>query len=153
MLSVFGRMEPPNDRSQVAVTPDGGSVYTANEETASVSVISTSTGTITATIPTGQAPYDEGPFDVATAPNGQTAYVAVLGPGNVSAINTQTNRISGTVNLGPPGTDPFDIAATPTAIYVASQAAGTLTVIDPSSLKITATVTLGDSPYGVAVSP
>ena len=116
-------------------------------------VISTSTGTITATIPTGRAPYDEGPFDVATAPNGQTAYVAVLGPGNVSAINTQTSRISGTVNLGPPGTDPFDIAATPTAIYVASQAAGTLSVIDPISLKITATVTLGDSPYRVAVAP
>jgi deferrochelatase/peroxidase EfeB len=32
-------------------------------------------------------------------------------------------------------------------------AAGTLTVIDPSSLKITATITVGDSPYGVAVSP
>jgi YVTN family beta-propeller protein len=31
--------------------------------------------------------------------------------------------------------------------------AGTVTVIDPSSLKITATVTVGDSPYGVAVGP
>src|SRR5260370_408766 len=132
----------------VAVTPDGGSVYVANEENASVSVISARTGKITATIPTG-----EGPFDVAIAPNGQPASVAVLGPGNVSAINTQTNRISGNVNVGPEGTDPFDIAVTPTAIYVASQAAGTLSVIDPNSLKITATVTLGDRPYGVAVGP
>ena len=77
----------------------------------------------------------------------------MLGPGSVSTVDTQSNRISGSVNLGPPGTDPFDIAATPTAIYVASQAAGTLSVIDPSSLKITATVTLGDSPYRVAVAP
>jgi YVTN family beta-propeller protein len=38
-------------------TPDGGSVYAANEQNASVSVISTSTGKITATIPTGEAPY------------------------------------------------------------------------------------------------
>jgi YVTN family beta-propeller protein len=35
----------------------------------------------------------------------------------------------------------------------ASQAAGTVTVINPSSSKITATVTVGDSPYGIAVSP
>jgi YVTN family beta-propeller protein len=42
---------------------------------------------------------------------------------------------------------------TPTAMYVASQAAGTVTVINPSSSKITATVTVGDSPYGIAVSP
>jgi len=52
----------------------------------------------------------------------------VLGPGNVSTVDTQSNRISGSVNLGPPGTDPFDIAVTPT-------------------------VTVGDSPYGIAVSP
>jgi YVTN family beta-propeller protein len=90
---------------------------------------------------------------VTLAPDGQRAYVAVLGPGNVSAINTQSNRISGTVNLGPPGTDPFAIAATPTAVYVVSQAAGTVTAIDPGSLKITATITVGDSPYGVAVGP
>jgi YVTN family beta-propeller protein len=77
----------------------------------------------------------------------------VLGPGNVLAIDTQTNHIAGTVNVGPPGTDPFDIALTPTAVYVVSQAAGTVSVMDPSSLKITATITVGDSPYGVAVGP
>jgi YVTN family beta-propeller protein len=49
--------------------------------------------------------------------------------------------------------NPFDIVVTPTAMYVASQAAGTVMVINPSSSKITATVTVGDSPYGIAVSP
>ena len=65
----------------------------------------------------------------------------MLGPGNVSAISTQTNRISGTINVGPPGTDPFNIAATSSAIYVTDQGASTLTVINPSALKVTATVT------------
>jgi YVTN family beta-propeller protein len=77
----------------------------------------------------------------------------VLGPGSVSTVDTQSNRISGSVNLGRPGTDPFDIAVTPAAMYVASQAAGTVTVINPNSSKITASVTVGDSPYGIAVSP
>jgi len=38
-------------------------------------------------------------------------------------------------------------------MYVASQAACTVTVINPNSSKITASVTVSDSPYGIAVSP
>ncbi len=98
-------------------------------------------------------PVGEGPFDVALAPDGRSAYVAVLGPGNVSAISTRTHRISGTVNIGPPQTDPFNIAVTSRALYVTNQGAGTLTVIDPKALKVTATVTVGESPCGVAVDP
>jgi DNA-binding beta-propeller fold protein YncE len=60
--------------------------------TASLSVVATRTGTITATVPVG-----DGSFDVALAPDGRSAYVAVLGPGNVSAISTHTHRVSETV--------------------------------------------------------
>ena len=49
-------------------------------------------------------------------------------------------------------TDPFAIAVTSAAVYVVSQAAGTVTVIDPGSLKMTANITVGDSPYGIAVA-
>ncbi|MGW3510498.1 hypothetical protein [Streptomyces sp. NPDC000994] len=38
------------------------------------------------------------------------------------------------------------------AIYVTNQGAGTLTVIDPASLKVISTVTVGAQPYGVAVN-
>jgi YVTN family beta-propeller protein len=98
-------------------------------------------------------PVGEGSFDVALAPGGQFAYVAVLGPGNLSAISTQTHSISGTVNIGPPQTDPFNVAVTSRAVYVTDQGAGTLTVIDPATLKVNATVTVGNGPYGVAVDP
>jgi YVTN family beta-propeller protein len=130
------------------VTPDGGSVYVANEAAASVTVVATGTGKITATVPVG-----EGVFGVTLAPDGQKAYAAVLGPGNVSVIDTRTHHVSSTVNVGPPGTDPFNIAVTSSAVYVTDQGGGTFTVINPSTLKVTATLTLGSSPYGVAVSP
>lgn len=78
------------------------------------------------------------------------AYAAILGPGDVSVISTSTDRISGTVHVGPPGTDPFSIAVTPGAVYVADQGANTLTVINPTTLKVTATINVGNSPYGVA---
>ncbi|WP_443077389.1 hypothetical protein [Streptomyces sp. NBC_01689] len=38
------------------------------------------------------------------------------------------------------------------ATYVTNQGAGTLTVIDPTSRTVVATVSLGTSPYGIAVS-
>jgi YVTN family beta-propeller protein len=55
--------------------------------------------------------------------------------------------------VGPPQTDPFNIAVTSSAVYVTDQGAGTLTVIDAKALKVAATITVGDSPYGVAVDP
>jgi YVTN family beta-propeller protein len=55
--------------------------------------------------------------------------------------------------VGPPQTDPFNIAVTPGAVYVTEQGAGTLTVINPNTLKVTATITVGNSPYGVAAEP
>jgi YVTN family beta-propeller protein len=45
------------------------------------------------------------------------------------------------------------MAVTSSAVYVTEQGAGTLTVIDPKTLKVVATVTVGNSPYGVAVGP
>jgi YVTN family beta-propeller protein len=134
------------DPVAVAVAPGGDSAYVANEVNASVSVVSTRTGTIAATVPTGQ-----GPFGVTLAPSGQSAYAAILGPGNVSAISTRTHRIWGTVNVGPPQTDPFNIAVTSSAVYVTNQGAGTVAVIDPKALKVVATITVGNGPYGVAV--
>jgi YVTN family beta-propeller protein len=88
---------------------------------------------------------------VALGPEGRSLYVADLGPSNVSVIDTSSNRAAATISIGVPGTDPFNIAVTSTAVYVTDQGGGTLTVIDPKTHKVVANVTLGDSPYGVAV--
>jgi len=45
---------------------------------------------------------------------------------------------------------PFNIAVTASTVYVTDQGAGTLTVINPKTLKVAATVMVGTSPYGVA---
>ncbi|WP_327248421.1 hypothetical protein [Streptomyces sp. NBC_01320] len=67
-------------------------------------------------------------------------------------IDIGSHRVAATIALGPPGTDPFDLEVTSEAIYVINQGAGILTVIDPRSHKVVATVTVGAGPYGVAVS-
>ncbi|WP_392676525.1 YncE family protein [Streptomyces sp. LN785] len=67
-------------------------------------------------------------------------------------IDIPSNRVSATISLGPSGTDPFNLEVANEAIYFTNQGAGTLAVIDPKSHQVVKTVTLGDSPYGVAVS-
>jgi len=64
----------------LAVSPDGSCVYVTGG--GSVSVISTSSNTVTATIPVGSAD------GVAVTPNGQYAYVTNYGAGTVSVIST-----------------------------------------------------------------
>jgi YVTN family beta-propeller protein len=130
--------------SGVAVTPDGASLYVTNE-LSGVTVINTGNATVAARL------REPSPFSVAMSPNGKRAYVTALGPGRVTAIDTRTNRVSSTVSVGPYGTDPFTVRATADEVYVANQAANTLSVIDQTTFKATATITTGNSPYGVAV--
>ena len=53
----------------VVVTPDGSKVYVTNADAASVSVISTATDKVIATIPV-----DVGPVGIVMAPDGATAW-------------------------------------------------------------------------------
>jgi YVTN family beta-propeller protein len=112
--------------ASLAITPDGGSLYVANELAQSVSIIDTRAGTVISTVPVGV-----GPFGADLSPSGNNAYIADLGPGNLSVLDTHTHQVTTTVSLGTEGTDPFSVAATATAIYVADQGANALAVIDP----------------------
>jgi YVTN family beta-propeller protein len=130
--------------SALAVTPDGASLYVTNE-LSGITVINAGNETVQARL---QSP---SPFSVAMSPNGTRAYVAGLGLGRVTAIDTRTHRVASTVSVGPYGTDPFTVRATGDAVYVANQGANTLSVIDPSTLKTTASIATGNSPYGIAI--
>jgi len=130
--------------SGVAITRDGKSLYVTNE-LSGVTVVNAGDGTVQARL------RQPSPFSVAISPGGDRAYVTGLGPGRITAIDTGTHRISGTGSVGPAGTDPFTVRAAREALYVTNQGANTLSVIDPSTLKATATVATGNSPYGIAV--
>ena len=80
----------------VAVSPDGSKVYVANSFLAnSVSVISTATNTVIATIPVGS-----GPEGLAVTADGSKVYVANVWDYDISVINTATNKVEMTVPVG-----------------------------------------------------
>jgi YVTN family beta-propeller protein len=106
-----------------------------------VSVISTATNTVTATIPVGLNPYG-----VAVTPDGSKVYVANAGEHTVSVISTATNTVIATV---PVGNEPHGIAVTPdgSKVFVANYRDSTVSVIS------TATNTVTGSPIAVGIFP
>jgi YVTN family beta-propeller protein len=81
---------------------------------------------------------------------------AVSEPGPSAAAAPGVGRrvhVTNPIPVGTYGSDPFNTEATTRAVYVTQRGAGTLTVIDPKTLKVVATVPVGNSPYGVAVNP
>jgi YVTN family beta-propeller protein len=132
----------------VAVTPDGSKVYVTNEISNTVSVISTATNTVTATIRVGS-----GPFGVAVSPDGSKVYVANLGSGTVLVIAAATNTVIATI---PVGSSPSGVSVTPdgSKVYVANLG-DTVSVIAAATNTVIATIPVGDYPiaFGVFIQP
>ena len=101
----------------VAVSPDGAYAYVTNEGSNSLSVISTATNMVTATV-TGL----NYPYGVAVTPNGEYAYVANNGispnyVGSVSVISTASALVAPTVTPTPAAVDKGQTSAlTSTAV-------------------------------------
>jgi YVTN family beta-propeller protein len=131
----------------VAVDPAAGTVYVANSNDDTVSVIDEATGAVTATTPVGSAP-----FWVAADPASRTVYVTNNNDGTVSAISAVTSRVLGTIRVG---TDPFGVAVNPAAgtVYVANSYDDTVSVIYAPTRAVIDTIPVGSDPYGVAVDP
>ena len=157
----------------VEVSPDGAHVYTADIDSDTVTVVSTATNTVTATIAVGGNPQT-----VVASPDGTRLYVANAGHstpgrldvpiGTISVINTATNTVTATIAVGK---DPKGIAVSPNGkrVYVtnrwdgvlldpstgdvAAEAAGSVSVINATTNQVIETITAGRMPDGIAVSP
>jgi YVTN family beta-propeller protein len=115
--SVVQTVSLPDIPVGLAITPDGSGVYVATGLT--VSVVSTSTNTVVADIPTASPTGFLA--EVAITPNGQQAYVTDSNNATVYVISTQTNTV---VSSFPANTfpSPWGLAVTPdgSKVYVAS---------------------------------
>lgn len=143
----------------IAITPDGKTLYVANDDAGEVSVIDTLTNQkVMINISVGSHP-----FGVAITPDGKKVYVTHDGtasgdPANdtISVINTSTNKVEATIKLDS-GSNPHGIAITRdgTKAYVANYMLDTVSVIDTLKDKVTATVSLlsKSGPFGIVITP
>jgi YVTN family beta-propeller protein len=133
----------------IAITPDGDYAYVVNSSDNTVSVIETLNNTVVGSpIAVGAVPYD-----VSITPDGDYAYVVNSSDNTVSVIRTSDNTVDGfpiTV-----GVEPERIAITPDGehAYVSNQGGNTVSVIRTSDNTVVETITVGNSPTGIAIRP
>jgi YVTN family beta-propeller protein len=113
----------------------------------SVSVISTLTNAVVATIPTGA-----GAAFVPISPDGSTAYSVNNAANTVSVIRTADNTVVNTISVA---TGPYGSAVSPDGhwLYIAdvnNHTGNLVTVIDTSTQSVAATIVVGTGPFTVA---
>ena len=88
---------------QVTISSDGKTVYVADPDSNQVSVISTSSDTVTSTIP-----LSGDPVSLALTPGGSQLWVGGLTSGIITVLETATQDVVGTINVGDDGPNSGD---------------------------------------------
>jgi YVTN family beta-propeller protein len=129
---------------------EGGFLLVANKGEHTLGIVDASAGRQLATVPEGGITGHE----VAASPDGRTAYVPIYGnsgvgkPGtdgtNMVAIDLATREVTGNVDFGH-GVRPHCAVFGPKngLLYVTTELDKTISIIDPSTLKIIGTVPTG----------
>ena len=132
--------------SAIVVSPDSSTVYVANSNSNSVSVIDATKSTypVKATIAAGSSPEF-----LAITPDGQTLYVSnAITAGTVSVVSTTSYMVSTTIAIG---ANLQDLAVTPDGkeLYVTygQNNQGAIAIVDTGTNQVTATLACGGSPY------
>ncbi|HMO44862.1 MAG TPA: cytochrome D1 domain-containing protein [Rubrivivax sp.] len=133
------------------LSPDGSTLYVAAMKSDVVSVIDVASLEEKARIKVGKAP-----VQVGFAADGKLAFVALSGENQLGFIDTARQTLIGKV---PVGRTPIQMFATPDGrqVYVANQGSAAapddrVSVIDPATRKVLATITTGKGAHGVAMS-
>ncbi len=127
--------------------PNTNKIYTANQDSNTVSVIDGTTNTLITTIPVGANPNGID-FD----PNTNKIYVANQGSDTVTVIDGSTDTVVNTI-IGVGG-QPFKLDINPNTnmIYVTNFGTNVVSVIDGSTNTVVAVIPVGVGPAGVAVN-
>lgn len=134
----------------IRLSPDGRQAYVANLKGGTVSVIDTASRQQVASIPVGR-----GPAQVGFTGDGRLAFVSLSQEDRVAVIDPKTHEV---VRKVPVGDGPIQLFATPDnqRLMVANQGSRknpgrTVSVIDLTSFKVTASIRTGRGAHGVVV--
>ncbi|MGI9164569.1 MAG: beta-propeller fold lactonase family protein [Mycobacterium sp.] len=147
--AMIGRVEVGHGPSAIAVSPDGTTLYVANETDATVSVIDIATNAVTHTVAVGRMP-----LGVAASPDGKHVYVVGYGVKTVTVIDTATAVVSSTIPV-PYSAGGVVVSPDGNRLYVIHSLSwdSIVSVIDPAAGTVIGTVGVPVYPRAVAVSP
>ncbi|MGP8160744.1 MAG: YncE family protein [Candidatus Dormibacteria bacterium] len=137
----------------IAITPDGGTAYVADADTATLTPVDLATGAVGTAI---QVASDSSLSAVAISPDGATAYLTVDPSVGVTGSVVPITLAGGEVGTPiPVGADPVAIAITPdgATAYVVNGGDGTVTPIDLASGTADDPIWVGIAPVSIAMAP
>lgn len=133
----------------VAVSPDGGQVWSTDGGSNTVSVIDTATNTVI-----GAVPGITNPWGIVFDPDGTRAFVAQQGGAfRIAVIDVATRTITSSITGLPSYPTMIAISPDGSTLYAATESSSSITVIDLATLLVTGPVTgVSGNVYGMAVS-
>jgi YVTN family beta-propeller protein len=151
-LPIGGNGKPVNlFPAGLSVSPDGNTLYVADNLGDRMSVIDLTNGTVTATISVGHNPYT-----TLVSKDGKTVYVSNWGGTTISVVDVSgaTPTVTQTVQVG---THPTALLLNPVnnELYVANADSDTISVLDTTSNTVVRTIDLTPfpgSPFGAGPS-
>jgi len=132
---------------ELALTPDGETLLTANVASNTVSLIDTSSLTEVERIKVG----DE-PRSVLVGPTGTRAFVLNSASSSISVIDLRNRRLAGTISTeAGPLRAQFNAAGD--VLYVTHRLSSRISVVDPVNLRVTGKVYVGPGATALTVDP
>ncbi len=147
----------------LSVSPDGNTLYVANNLANTVSIFNTTNNTLATTVTVGQLPYT-----TLATPDGKKVYVSNWGGNSVSVIDAGARAVVKTIPVGVANTvaaatsHPSAMALSPDGLlFVSLSNSDAIAVIDTATDTVARTLSvapyykapLSSSPQGLAVSP
>ncbi len=145
----------PRPRS-IAVTPDGKTLFVTGENAAAIAVVDAATHTMTKTIALPKqesAPTPPRPMGTVLSPDAKLLFVSNGRARSVSVIDVAQRTLLRTLN--DVGQRPWGIGinADGTKVFTANGPSGDVSIIDVASGAVDRRISLGGSPWGIAVAP
>jgi YVTN family beta-propeller protein len=139
----------------IALTPDGKTLYTAENLTKKVAVIDLGAGQVITKIDVGEYPYD-----CVISGDGKRAYVSNWGSRSIAVIDTAEKRVLTNIAVGDHPND-LELTRDNKTLYVANANSNTVSVIDTSQLKEIEAIStalhpkspIGSTPNALVLSP
>jgi YVTN family beta-propeller protein len=131
----------------VATTPDGKRFYVTCESGGDVYVVDTKNYSVV-----GHFKVDPRPRTVAFLPG--VAFVPSESVGELNVVDSKSFQSVKIITL-PSGSRPMSVRVSPNgqSVYVSNGRGGTVSVIDPHTYAVTASIKVGTRPWGIAISP
>ncbi|MBB3073066.1 YVTN family beta-propeller protein [Paenibacillus baekrokdamisoli] len=136
----------PQSGSSIIINPDGDTLYVANGDTNSVSIIDAKSRKVLKEIAVGKEPRE-----LSLSNDGKTLYVTCRYADSVEWVDIKAGKVLGTVKTG---IEPFGIVSSPGGerLYVTNYRSGTVTVIDAEKRTIIKQLDAGTNPRAIAIS-